>query len=144
MFGSNGFSHICMPIGLVTESLAIACLYHSPANAQQQNHRASVSIELVGDDGLTQMLSDALNRKVINNRNLNLTNKENSKLFIISSETNVKWDILSGKTVLIYHVLLKKDGSILGDKVGVCFEKQVNKCASDIIGNFAGIVLLSE
>lgn len=126
--------------------LLFACcvMFCSSLLRAEPSQPPSVSINLVGHDGLTQKLSSSLKRKVSTDRSLVLHESPKSSDYVVTSDTNVYWDTLEGKTIIIYHVKLLRDGLVEGDKVGACFENRIGKCTTDIINKFRNIILHSR
>lgn len=104
--------------------------------ANAESDPATVYIALTGDDGLTQKLQASLEIYVSKRPNLRLSQRGAAATFIIGSATNVDWDSLNGKTVIIYRVFLIKSDKKIAERTGVCFERKVSKCAKDIVTRF--------
>lgn len=121
--------------------LSIICW---PANAEPLDNAISVSVELAGDDGLTQSLSHALKEEIKKNSDIAHSKAEVDRNFIITSDSNIDSDTLEGREVMIYRVQLHRGNRLIGAKVGVCYERQPTKCAADIVRQFARIIRVRE
>lgn len=140
MFNADRLSYTGLQLGGYIGIIIALLSCSSLSEAEQVQSSISVSVELAGDDGLTQTLSSAIKKKVVADKRLAIRQPSEHPKFTISSETNVNWDTLLRKNIIIYHVKLLKGGHVYGDKVGACFEKQVEKCANDIVSQFALIM----
>lgn len=144
MSHAHRFTHQAMRLRpvLCFTLATLACF--SPLRAEQGGPRVPVSINLRGDDGLTQKLSYHLKQKVNNDRRLALQRSDEAPAFTITSDTGVSTDALDGRKVIIYHVKLYDKHKLVGDMVGVCYEKNVPKCADNIISRLIPIIWLSR
>ena len=95
--------------------------------------RVPVSVNLVGDDGLTQNLHVSLEHGLRKHPNLRLATAEERAALSIQSDTNVRWDELGGRKVVIYTVYVSKGDYRGSPTSGVCFERQMSKCVKDIL-----------
>jgi hypothetical protein len=142
MHRGDRFPYSGLQLGILLGAICVTFAIPFAVKAGESRSGIPVAVKLVGDDALTQALSSAVKSKVSSSKSLALSQDLTSDTFVISSDTNVNWDILLGKTVIIYHVQLTKAGHLTGDKVGVCFEKQADKCASDIVNQFGRIMAI--
>ena len=102
--------------------------------------RVKVDVSLVGDDGLTQNLRVTLRRHIVSSNDLQLSPGD-EHAFRITTSTNVVADTLGGRGVLIYRALLFRRDEMLADRMGVCFQRDVGKCASDIVRSFEPVMI---
>jgi hypothetical protein len=99
-----------------------------------------VSVSLVGDDALTQALQVALERHIMSSRELELS-RGGGNAFRITTSTNVASGILGGRRVMIYRAMLFRRDEMVVDNLGVCFQRDVGKCADDIIRAFTSVMI---
>lgn len=111
-------------------------LFVAVASAQTDMHAIEsfpVAVRIVGDDGLSQKFRTTLVSQLLGDGKLRLANDGDHPVLSIESDSNVEWDRLGGRTVVIYTVHL----AIAGDRgpriVGICYEKAMAKCAKDIL-----------
>ena len=102
------------------------------ASAAPPSQRVPVNVMLVGDDGLTQGLEASLEAGLRSHPNLRLAADKEPRL-TISSRTNVGWDNLGGREVVIYTVFIGP--GLLADEpiTGICYQTAMSKCARDIL-----------
>jgi len=112
--------------GLLSTSLALL------ASGPQQADRIPVAIRLVGDDGLTQRLLSGIEDDLRVNPKLRLANADDRNTIAIESDSNVGWDELSGRTVVIYTVYVYRGENRGAPKTGICYESDIPKCAKAI------------
>jgi len=111
-----------------------------PAPSAPMQERIPVRVGLVGDDGLTQKLADALELKLREDARLRPATSVDDKPLSIESDANVDWDELAGRTVLIYTVYVSSRGAQRLRLTGACFEDDVSKCAKDILSRSSRLV----
>jgi hypothetical protein len=102
--------------------------------------RLQVEVSLVGDDGLTQRLEHSLQGHITSSADLELS-VSGSNVFRITTSTNVVSDTLGGRRVIIYRAMLLRRDAMLVDKLGACFEQDVDKCANDIVRSFRPVMI---
>jgi hypothetical protein len=95
--------------------------------------RHPVVVELTGDDGLTQKLSDALRKALGTHPRLRVAAATDQRVVTIESDTNVGWDKLDGRAVLIYTIYVHSAEERGEPVTGVCFESAMTKCVKDIL-----------
>jgi hypothetical protein len=95
--------------------------------------RTPVAVSLVGDDGLTLRLSDAIQSELGKDDSLRPAKADDHDVVRIVSDSHVGWDTLGGLKVVIYTVYVFR-GSERGEpKVGICPENDLSKCAIAIL-----------
>lgn len=109
------------------------------AAEHQVQSKIPVRIALVGDDALTENLEYDLEKNVRASRDLQLS--KNSK-FVITTSSNVQHSRLGGRSVVVYRALLTANDEEAADKIGVCFENDINRCARDIVKAFTSVILI--
>jgi hypothetical protein len=102
------------------------------ASADLPAQRVPVSVELVGDDGLTQNLHVALEQGLRAHPHLRLADNAGEAMVTIRSETNVEWDRLDGRLVVIYRVFVGRGENEM-ERIGICYERRMSKCVNDIL-----------
>src|SRR4051812_7887551 len=118
---------------------SLACAAPFLVLAEKPPTRIRVGVELTGDDGLTQKLSNEIAKYIQRVPGLQTVGYGTGD-FVIASGSNVNWDTLDGKKVIIYRVALRKGDEPLTEAVGVCFERRPQDCAKKIIARFKGIM----
>jgi hypothetical protein len=107
-------------------------LTSTTAFAAPRPERIPVAIRLVGDDGLTQKLTWALENELQRNALLRLATPTERGFVSIESDSNVNWDKLNGRTVIIYTVYVSGGDKRGPPHTGICYETQISKCVSAI------------
>ena len=115
----------------IMAALALASGYGASASVSEK--RLPVALQLVGDDGLTQKLSYSLKKTLSKHPALRLATASDQRTVTIESDTNVGWDKLAGRTVVIYTVYVHSREERGEPVTGVCFETAMSKCAKDIL-----------
>jgi hypothetical protein len=87
----------------------------------------------VGDDGLSQNLRVALQEGLRSHRTLRLADPGGEAVLTIRSESNVGWDRLGGRVVVIYDIFVDRGERESGSRIGICYERQMSKCVNDIL-----------
>lgn len=96
--------------------------------------RFPVAVSLVGDDGLTQNLDQELKNAIQRDRDLRAVGPDDAGGLTISSESNVDWDKLNGRVVVIYRVFVTgREAANPVPLTGACWENDLRKCARDIV-----------
>lgn len=95
--------------------------------------RIPVALRLTGDDGLTQTLRLGLERALQKDPVFHLGTRADRDVISIESDSNVAWDKLSGRTVVIYTVYIFRGGIRGTPHTGICYENGISKCVSAII-----------
>lgn len=103
------------------------------ANASAELLRTPVSVNLVGDDGLTQKLSVGIETALKHDPDLRPAVAGDRNIVSITSDGNVDWDKLDGRTVVIYTVHVFHGSESGEPSVGICYESGIKKCVSDIL-----------
>lgn len=102
------------------------------AFASPRAERIPVKIRLVGDDGLTQKLAAGLRNHLLRSSILRPATSADRDAVSIESDSNVDWDELSGRTVLIYTVYVFRAEKRGAPRTGICYENGVSKCVDAI------------
>jgi hypothetical protein len=102
--------------------------------------RAPVRINLVGDDGLTNKLREALESAIGERAHLRVASSDEHPELSIESESNVDWDRLAGQVVVIYTVYVSSKEAKRVRLTGACFDKDIAKCARDIVERSARFI----
>lgn len=118
------WTHAILPLFLASATVA---------NASAEPLRTPVSVDLVGDDGLTNKLRDSIETALKNNLDLRPAVAGDRNIVSITSGSNVDWYKLGGRTVVIYTVHVFHGGGSGEPNVGICYESGINKCVSDIL-----------
>lgn len=87
----------------------------------------------MGDDGLTQSLSDTLKQALKKNSALRLAVVSDSDVVSVTNDSNLDWDKLDGRTVIIYTVHVFRGQDRGESNVGICYEGEMTKCVNAII-----------
>lgn len=118
----------------VSALLSLLLAAASPSTADSaQTARMPVTLDLVGDDGLTQKLSTAIQKGLEHDPALRLATAVDHDAVSVTSDSNVNWDKLGGRTVVIYTVHVFRGKSPGEPSVGICYESGMAKCATAII-----------
>jgi hypothetical protein len=119
------------------EALALSLLLTAascwPISADPPARRVPVSVQLAGDDGLTQRLSAALRDGLRMHPRLRPAEGSDEAALTIRSDSNVGWDRLGGRLVVIYTVYVGRSGDGTSPHVGICYERRLSKCVNDIL-----------
>jgi hypothetical protein len=117
--------------------LTLAAMLLVPAAGAPQPEppkpRVPVLVQLTGDDGLTQKLSDSLEQGLRKHPRLRLASTAGEAVVTIRSESNVGWDKLSGRLVVIYTLYIDKGEPADEPITGICYEIGMAKCVKDIL-----------
>ncbi len=117
----------------LTLALLLGAMSAGAAWADAPKRRVPVDVRLVGDDGLTQNLSASLQEGLRSHQRLRLTNSSDEAAVTIRSKSNVGWDKLGGRNVVIYTVYVSRGGAVAEPVTGVCYERAMSKCVKDIL-----------
>jgi hypothetical protein len=101
--------------------------------ADPPTRRVPVNVQLTGDDGLSQNLSWALEERLRTHPHLRLAESSGESVVTIRSDSNVGWDRLAGRIVVIYTVFVGRSGGGAEPVTGICYERQMSKCVNDIL-----------
>lgn len=119
---------------------SLACGVPFFAMAEEPTTRILVRVELTGDDGLTQRLSSEIIKYIGKEPILQTASEDGEADFSIISDSNVNWDKLGRKTVVIYRVALHRGAEPVSEAVGVCLETRLSDCAKNIVTRFKGVM----
>jgi hypothetical protein len=111
----------------------LALLLGGTASSPMTNGRAPVRVSLVGDDGLTNKLRDSLELAIEQRRHLRVASSDENPALAIVSESNVDWEKLAGRVVVIYTVYVSSEEAKHVRLTGACFDNDIDKCANDIV-----------
>ncbi|MGI8405689.1 MAG: hypothetical protein ACR2OE_13170 [Thermomicrobiales bacterium] len=111
----------------------LASVVSGMAFADPPGQRVSVDLRLTGDDALSQKLAVSLENGLRKHRSLTLARSSEEADLTISSKTNVRWDKLGGRVVLIYTVFVGPALNADEPITGVCYQNAVSKCVKDIL-----------
>ncbi len=142
MRGANRVDYYTLQL---KQLLVVICFFlfsNYLANAAMANPAVGIAVNLTGDDALSQELSFALRKKITADKRFILLKIIDNPEFIVTSASNVNYDVLAGKGVVIFHVKLQKKGGIIGDTIGICYKSELNKCANNILNRFSPIILI--
>jgi hypothetical protein len=101
--------------------------------ADPPTRRVPVDVQLVGDDGLSQNLSWALTQRLRRHPHLRPAESSDASVLTIRSDSNVGWDRLDGRLVVIYTVFVGRGDGGTVSHTGICYERQMSKCVNDIL-----------
>nr|WP_315587419.1 hypothetical protein [Sphingomonas psychrotolerans] len=110
----------------------LAVLFSPGASVSSQVERVPVTIRLVGDDALTQRLRNGLESDLQRNSTLRLASSVDRDVIYIESNSNVDWDELGGRTVVIYTVYVFRGDNRGAPHTGICYERGISKCVDAI------------
>ena len=111
----------------------LAVLSIGTTSPDPQVTRVPVALRLVGDDGLSQNLYVALRDGLRAHRRLRLADSSTEAVVTIRSDTNVGWDRLGGRLIVIYTVFVGRGDDGAGPHTGICYERRMSKCVNDIL-----------
>ena len=127
----------CSSITCRMKSLALASLLVAmttgTAAADPPAPRVPVAVQLVGDDGLSQNLSAALQEGLRTHPRLRLAESAGEARLTIRSAGNVRWDRLGGRVIIIYTVFVGRGDDEAEPDTGICYERRMSKCVNDIL-----------
>lgn len=97
--------------------------------------KVPVEVWCGGDDGLTQKLRDALEKRFEASSEFQLSSGKKPGTLLVTIPTNVPWKQVGGRTRVVYSVdFTAVDGLTLGRSRGECWDSDVGKCAERIVG----------
>lgn len=118
------------------KALALAGLLMFPAAQSVSGpptiDRIPVELRLIGDDGLTQKLVVALEKDLQASATLRPASEADRNIVFIESDSNVQWDELGGKSVIIYTVHVFPSYGRGVTRTGICYESGISKCVKEI------------
>ena len=117
----------------VTLMSLLALVISGAAFADPPKQRFPVIVLLVGDDGLTQSLRSFLQEGLRKYPTLRLAGTSGEARLTISSKSNVGWDNLGGRDVLIYTVFVSPALIANEPITGICYQNRLSKCVNDIL-----------
>lgn len=122
-----------MQVNLLTLAGLLISAVSPAVSASLPTDRIPVALRLTGDDGLTQTLRVGLEHALQKDSLLRLGTRGDRDVISIESDSNVGWDKLSGRTVVIYTVYIFRGGSRGTPHTGICYENGISKCVSAIV-----------
>src|SRR5436305_218333 len=93
-----------------------------------------VEVWHVGDDGLTQRLTDAIEKALKNSRQFNFSTGRRPGTLLLTIPTNVAWKQIGNRTQANYRVEFSTiERRQLGISTGVCWDDTLTGCAKKIV-----------
>ena len=108
------------------------CIFHRSAKIK------TVEVWCRGDDPLTLMLRDSLERKFESSHEFILSYGNKPGTLIVLIPTHVRWDKIDGRTELQYTIEYKWNninGKLIHIIRGSCYKDELNICVSTIVSN---------
>ena len=94
-----------------------------------------VEVRVVGDDGLTQHLRDAVESKFRSSFDFVLSSVKKPGTLIVTIPTNVEWTQSGTRTRVLYKIeFSSSDGAAIGKSRGSCWDDNFTACADQIYG----------
>ena len=109
-----------------------ACL-----STPQGGETIAVAFSVVGDDGATQRLAEALRNQLRRSGRYRLTFAEERADATLEITNHVQWYPVRGVDFIEYHVVFGRvSGERLGESNGRCPAERMELCASRIVSDF--------
>jgi hypothetical protein len=129
-----------MPLRAFRVCLAIAAAligsFSVRAIAADPPARRVIDLWVVGDDGLTLRLRDALEEAFQAAPDFTLKGESDPQTLVVTIPKNVDWRKESGRTRVLFSVnFTSVDNRRLGSLRGSCWEDELATCAAQIIKN---------
>ena len=112
----------------------VACVACALPAAAQAPRKATIAVDVPGDDPLTTNFREALLKRIADDNLLELSaDSKQADIRVVSPADHIDWDTLDGRIVAIYTVNVKSVWRPSFRLSGVCFENDVKKCARDFV-----------